>query len=598
MDDQSLLARFVRTKDANAFEELTRRHAGMVKAVCVRILGNAHDAEEVTQECFLELARSADCVRSSVVGWLHRAATSRSLNLLRSKSRRRVRERAVGAEANVSQISSDISTRELHRVINGAMTELPEDLRLPVKLHYFEGQSQRDVAKTLGVNQSTISRRMQEALLFLRDRLTRAGFATTSPAVVFLLQNPKVLAADEIGVSGMTVPDSAIKSVGAGAGSTIYTCLKSVVVAIVPILFYLLIGGWLSFAVAIGLTICVARSRPNWLAELYASVGFSDLYTQPMFSLTKWTWTTPPNGWRTQVMVSIASSVFFGSLAVLFAAGTARPQMGTAVLGLMAAVWFAIHALRIIYRVCFVCTSNQCSDSPSTHEETILSSDPRDLSVNLFDLVQLLVIGTAGVIFTFQSIVVGLSSFEWPAIFLVGSVGFGMMISGLWLFCRLMRLNELNLRVMQNATVSLVRRVVLTPRFAFTTYTHFVRHDGNLTGTQNPPNQVNREFDRADCHNPANKIATRRWTGTHRLLVMCSSIICVLSMFVVWNPTAVKGMSLSLAAIQTSMLGWIVYRLAAFRRSEDPGIVRFATIVVVVACFVLNSGVCFANWLG
>ena len=54
MDDQTLLSQYVATQDSGAFEELTRRYAGLVKGVCVRLLGNSHDAEEVAQECFLE----------------------------------------------------------------------------------------------------------------------------------------------------------------------------------------------------------------------------------------------------------------------------------------------------------------------------------------------------------------------------------------------------------------------------------------------------------------------------------------------------------------------------------------------------------------
>ena len=52
MDDQALLARYVADRDVTAFEELTQRYAGLVKGVCVRVLGNSHDAEEVSQECF------------------------------------------------------------------------------------------------------------------------------------------------------------------------------------------------------------------------------------------------------------------------------------------------------------------------------------------------------------------------------------------------------------------------------------------------------------------------------------------------------------------------------------------------------------------
>ena len=100
MDDQTLLSQYVATQDSDAFEELTRRYAGLVKGVCVRLLGNSHDAEEIAQECFLELARNAADVHTSLAGWLRSAATSRSLNAIRSRSRRKIREREFSDDAD------------------------------------------------------------------------------------------------------------------------------------------------------------------------------------------------------------------------------------------------------------------------------------------------------------------------------------------------------------------------------------------------------------------------------------------------------------------------------------------------------------------
>ena len=59
MDDQTLLSQYVATGDASAFAELTHRYSALVRGICFRLLGNTHDAEEVTQECFFELARHA-----------------------------------------------------------------------------------------------------------------------------------------------------------------------------------------------------------------------------------------------------------------------------------------------------------------------------------------------------------------------------------------------------------------------------------------------------------------------------------------------------------------------------------------------------------
>ena len=55
-----LLDRYARTGDAEAFTELVRRYRSMVYSTCLRVLGNPSDAEDVTRECFLSLARGSD----------------------------------------------------------------------------------------------------------------------------------------------------------------------------------------------------------------------------------------------------------------------------------------------------------------------------------------------------------------------------------------------------------------------------------------------------------------------------------------------------------------------------------------------------------
>jgi len=67
--DATLFLRYTTARDAEAFAELVRRHAGLVFGVCRRICGNAADADnEVAQDCILQLARHADCPRSSLPG--------------------------------------------------------------------------------------------------------------------------------------------------------------------------------------------------------------------------------------------------------------------------------------------------------------------------------------------------------------------------------------------------------------------------------------------------------------------------------------------------------------------------------------------------
>jgi len=77
--DDSLLQRYAQTRDADAFAELTRRYAGLVYGACLRVTGNHADAEDVAQECFLELAQKASAITVSLPGWLHMLAQRRAI---------------------------------------------------------------------------------------------------------------------------------------------------------------------------------------------------------------------------------------------------------------------------------------------------------------------------------------------------------------------------------------------------------------------------------------------------------------------------------------------------------------------------------------
>ena len=113
--DAMLIERWTVHRDADAFEEIVARYSAMVYASCRRVLGNAADAEDVAQECFIELAQSAGRVRQSLGGWLHTVAVRRARDRAKSDARRSRRESAtlpreataVGADWNELQAEID-----------------------------------------------------------------------------------------------------------------------------------------------------------------------------------------------------------------------------------------------------------------------------------------------------------------------------------------------------------------------------------------------------------------------------------------------------------------------------------------------------------
>ena len=176
MDDQELLHRFRETKDTDAFGMLVGRYAGLVYNTAARITGSAADAEDAAQECFLALARAETSPRS-LPAWLHRVAVNRALNLRRSAVTRVKHERTA---ATLNGSAADGAWRAVAPQVDEAIERLPAELREPLLLHFLQERTQEEVARRLGVDQSTVSRRIRSGLDQVRDVLSKRGVTVTT----------------------------------------------------------------------------------------------------------------------------------------------------------------------------------------------------------------------------------------------------------------------------------------------------------------------------------------------------------------------------------------------------------------------------------
>jgi RNA polymerase sigma-70 factor (ECF subfamily) len=175
--DRALIAR-IKGRDADALAELYDRYSSRLMGLAKRIVGDTGEAEEVLQELFLWVWRSAasfDASRGSVVAWLLVATRSRAIDRVRAR-RPAVRAglRSVDAvpdAAGPQDVEADSADRQWERLCRSAISELPEDQRRTLELAYFEGLTHQEIAEQTGTPLGTVKTRVRLGLMKLRDRV-------------------------------------------------------------------------------------------------------------------------------------------------------------------------------------------------------------------------------------------------------------------------------------------------------------------------------------------------------------------------------------------------------------------------------------------
>jgi len=192
--DRTLLERWITSRDAEAFNELISRHARLVYGVCKRLLRNDADAEDAAQDCFLKLARAASPPQSSVLGWLHAVATRNAIDVLRTRKRRELRERAF-AEACAENRVRKRALEEVQEHVDECIAQLPEELRVVIVTHFLERRMQEEVASALGVSRQTVSHRIQKGIERLRFLLKQRGVIVSGAVLAASLAESSLEAA-------------------------------------------------------------------------------------------------------------------------------------------------------------------------------------------------------------------------------------------------------------------------------------------------------------------------------------------------------------------------------------------------------------------
>jgi RNA polymerase sigma-70 factor (ECF subfamily) len=170
--ERALIGR-AKAGDVAAFERLYRTTVGRVYALCLRMTGDPHLAEELTQESYLIAWQKLAGFRgdSAFSTWLHRVAVNLVLSDRRRQSRR---DEQSSGEPEASRAGAAAATRspattlDLERAIAG----LPERARTVFVLHDVEGYRHREISELAGMAVGTSKAQLSRARGLLRKALT------------------------------------------------------------------------------------------------------------------------------------------------------------------------------------------------------------------------------------------------------------------------------------------------------------------------------------------------------------------------------------------------------------------------------------------
>ncbi len=177
--DTELVARSA-TGDVDAFGKLYEKHRRRVYSLCLRMLGNPTEAEDMTQDVFMQVYRKLGSFRgeAAFTTWLHRLTVNQILMHFR---KRHVRMEAPTEDEDLKELIEPGTERPqamsvVDRVaLEQAIAQLPPGYRAVFVLHDIEGYEHEEIAHLLGCSVGTSKSQLHKARMKLRKILRSEG---------------------------------------------------------------------------------------------------------------------------------------------------------------------------------------------------------------------------------------------------------------------------------------------------------------------------------------------------------------------------------------------------------------------------------------
>jgi RNA polymerase sigma factor (sigma-70 family) len=249
LSDQQLLRDYSQDHCESAFAELVHRHVNLVYSVALRLLRDAHQAQDVTQAVFAALAENAHrlCRHPVLSGWLHCTARNLATKAIRSDARRREREQEAAAMHELLTIDSGNSWTAIELHLDAVLGELNAADREAVLLRYFEKKSAAEMSGLLGITDEAAQKRVNRAVERLRRLFAKRGVSVGAGGLAL------VISANAVQAAPSSLAATISTAVLAGSTATTTTAIAFTKTIAMTTLQKVLIGGALAVALGSGL---------------------------------------------------------------------------------------------------------------------------------------------------------------------------------------------------------------------------------------------------------------------------------------------------------------------------------------------------------
>lgn len=183
LTDEQCMVR-IQNGDETALATLAQRYRGLFRTIISRMINNDQDVDDLEQECLLEIWRHAasyNVEKGQAIGWLVTLLRRRTIDRMRRKSayyraQDRFRDESlVVAETALAGADQEAAQQDRAEVVSQLVSRLPAAQEQAVRLAFYRGMTQRQIAAHTGIPLGTIKTRLELALRKLRSAILAFG---------------------------------------------------------------------------------------------------------------------------------------------------------------------------------------------------------------------------------------------------------------------------------------------------------------------------------------------------------------------------------------------------------------------------------------